>query len=85
MRKSNPPNPDKELCLQEALANEFTVDELKDRLKNNSITLFLTFLDKLKVTYTQEQKTDPAAILDILARKLVQEPGKRLASKILGL
>ena len=51
-RKSAAPNPEKELCLQEALKNDFSVEELKDRLRNNSITLFLTFLDKMKVAYT---------------------------------
>ena len=84
-RKSAVPNPEKELCLQEALKSDFTVEELKDRLRNNSITLFLTFLDKMKVSYTPEQKSNPAVILEILATQLVAEQGKRQASKILGL
>ena len=45
---------EKERILKEALQNTFTVEELKERLKNNNVRLFLDFLKKLKIEPTEE-------------------------------
>lgn len=47
---------EKEQILTEALSNNFTVDELRDRLKNNNVKLFLDFLKKLKIELTEDQR-----------------------------
>jgi len=45
---------EKERILKESLQNSFTVDELRERLKNNKTALFLDFLRKLKIEPTDE-------------------------------
>jgi hypothetical protein len=45
---------EKERILRDALQNNFTVDELKERLKNNQVKLFLDFLKKLKIEPNEE-------------------------------
>ncbi len=59
---------EKEQILTEALSNNFTVDELRDRLKNNNVKLFLDFLKKLKIELTEDQRKSQATVLEILAR-----------------
>jgi len=67
---------EKEKALQQALLHTFTVDELKERLKNNKTELFLDFLKKLKVEVPAQQRSNQQVILTLLTRHLVTQEGK---------
>jgi hypothetical protein len=67
---------EKDKALQQALTYTFTIDELKDRLKNNKTELFLDFLKKLKVEVPPQQRSNQLVILTILTRHLVTQEGK---------
>jgi hypothetical protein len=79
------PDQDKAYYLQEALKYSFTVDDIKERLKNNQLTLLHKFLQKLKIETTEYQRQSFDFVLEILSSKLATDEGKRAASKILSL
>ena len=64
---------------------DFTQEDLKERLKNNKVELFLDFLKKLQVEVPHNVKQDTQLILSLLTKQLVTSSGKTLASKALGL